>query len=249
MTKPEQMNTAAAREPQRLLALSDGLFATVLTLLVLDLRLPDALNGGGITTFVKWIGPHLFSYLLTFFVTAIYWLAHHRDFDHIIGYDRGLLGYNLLFLLFVGLFPFSTAAVGLTGFSSVTYPFYWAVYSVNIILAGIMLTLTWLYAVSHHQVDASTTRLESRRIVARQLVTPVIFLVSIIVEYAFPRLFLGPYALLLIPLVQALVDRGFARAELDQPAVRQGFMEFLWRAGTTLIWLLIIGLALWASNL
>ena len=62
------MNLTKGKEPLRLLALSDGLFATVLTLLVLDLGTPAALDtgGGNIAAFVKWIGPHLFSYLLTF---------------------------------------------------------------------------------------------------------------------------------------------------------------------------------------
>ena len=108
------VRTSKKREPQRLLALSDGLFATVLTLLVLDLRVPEVLNsaGGTIQDFISRTGPRLFSYLLTFLVSGNYWLTHHRDFDHIDGYDRGLLGYNLVFLLFIGLLPFSTASIG-----------------------------------------------------------------------------------------------------------------------------------------
>ena len=151
MKKRQHLDQAGKKEPIRLVSLSDGLFATVLTLLVLDLRIPDALGGqsGDPTAFLRGIGPHLFSYLFTFFVAGIYWLAHHRNFDHVTDYDRSLLGYNLLFLLFVGLFPFSTAAVGLFSFKDTAFPFYWAIYAGNIILAGIMLTVTWLYAVSH----------------------------------------------------------------------------------------------------
>ena len=83
------MNLTKGKEPLRLLALSDGLFATVLTLLVLDLGTPAALNAGGgnITAFVKEIGPHLFSYVLTFWVAGTYWLAHHRDFEYVTSYD------------------------------------------------------------------------------------------------------------------------------------------------------------------
>ncbi|HTP02459.1 MAG TPA: TMEM175 family protein [Anaerolineales bacterium] len=251
MRKAEQTVNSGLKEPQRLVALSDGLFATVLTLLVLDLRIPDALvdQGGNIETFIKWIGPHLFSYLLTFFVAAVYWLAHHRDFDHVTGYDRTLLSYNLLFLLFVGLFPFSTAAIGLVGFDQTIYPFYWALYCANIILAGVLLTLTWLYAFTHGLVDADVTRLQSQHTVARHLLTPAVFLVSVVAEYLFPRAFLGPYALLLIPLVQTIVDRRYERAGPGFNEARRGWNEFFWRAGTILIWLLIIGLAVWASAL
>ncbi len=144
MQKSEAPNGSGPGGPARLLALSDGLFATVLTLLVLDLKIPEALSGQGQSPsdFLRSVGPHLFAYLLTFFVAGTYWLAHHRDFDLIVDYDRGLLGYNLLFLLFVGLFPFSTAAISSFSLSATRYAFYWAVYGANIFLAGIMLTLT-----------------------------------------------------------------------------------------------------------
>ncbi len=249
--EPEHSASLQGKEPLRLLALSDGLFATVLTLLVLDLRIPDALaaQGGNVSVFVKWIGPHLFSYLLTFFVAAVYWLAHHRDFDNVIRYDRLLLSYNLLFLLFIGLLPFSTAAVGLVGFNQTIYPFYWAVYSTNIILAGVLLTITWLYAFSHGLVDPTVTGLRSQHTVMRHLGTPAIFLVSIILEYLFPRAFLGPFSLLLIPVFQAVIDRYYERAEPDLRTAPRGPGEFFWRAGSVLIWLLIIGLAVWASAL
>jgi uncharacterized membrane protein len=250
MQNSEAPNASGGREPIRLLALSDGLFATVLTLLVLDLRLPETLSGPGLTPagFLRSVGPHLFAYLLTFFVSGIYWLAHHRNFDLIVGYDRGLLGYNLLFLLFVGLFPFSTAAVSSFSLNPAGYPFYWAVYAGNIILAGIMLTLTWLYALSHGQVDAGTTRAQSSHIVVRQLTTPAAFLLSIFAEYLFPRAFLGPYTLLTIPLLVWVADRHFVRTDPAQPTIGPTKREPLWRAGTSLIWVLLILLAAWASS-
>ncbi|HEX8993245.1 MAG TPA: TMEM175 family protein [Anaerolineales bacterium] len=249
MQTSQAPNASNRREPIRLLALSDGLFATVLTLLVLDLRLPEALSGQGLTPggFLRWIGPHLFAYLLTFFVSGIYWLAHHRNFDLIVSYDRGLLGYNLLFLLFVGLFPFSTAAISSFSMSAAGYSFYWAVYAGNIILAGIMLALTWLYAVSHGQVDAGTARVQSLHIIVRQLTIPAAFLASVLTQYLFPRALLGPLTLMLIPVLRWGVDRYYVRADPDQPLTRAPKGERLWRAGTTLIWVLIILLAAWAS--
>ena len=245
-----RLNVTQKREPLRLLALSDGLFATVLTLLVLDLRIPEALgsDGGSMTAFVKWVGPHLFSYLLTFWVAGTSWITHHRDFDRVVDYDRGLLGYNLLFLLFIGLFPFSTATISLTNFKSDSYPFYWAIYAGNMILAGIMLNLTWNYAVSHRLVTEETTELQSRHITVRQLVTPVVFLISIVAEYLDPQAFLGPYMLLVIPLVSWWVDRTFAGAEPKRPSSSPGWVELMWRMGMVLMWLLIIGLAVWAMT-
>jgi uncharacterized membrane protein len=245
------MNVMDRKEPVRLTALSDGLFATVLTLLVLDLRLPEALStqSGDKTVFLRWVGPHLFSYLLTFFVAGVYWLAHHRDFDHVRDYDRTLLGYNLLFLLFVGLLPFSTAALSTSGFRSSDYAFFWAIYCANIILAGMLLTLTWVYAVSHGQVDPEITPELSRQIITRQMATPAVFLVSAILEYLFPQSFIGPYVLLTIPLVRWAVDRFYAGAGLTQQSGRAGRTELLWRVGTSLIWLGIILFAAWTATL
>lgn len=235
------------KEPLRLVALSDGLFATVLTLLVLDLRIPDALNtaGGDVSAFGRWLGPHLFSYLMTFFVAGNYWLAHHRDFDHIIYYDRSLLGYNLLFLLFVGLFPFTTATISLVSSTPSSYPAYWAMYAANFILAGIMLTVTWLYAVSHAMVDPEITNREKQYILARQIFNPAVFLVSIGVEYLIPRAYLGPWILLTLVPVQMLVERIYAHAEPERSSGLAAWSRRLWQAGTVLLWLLIFGFAIW----
>jgi uncharacterized membrane protein len=239
------------RQPVRMLALSDGLFATVFTVLVLDLRIPEALSadGGEASSLVKWLGPHLFSYLLTFLVGGTYWIAHHRDLDQVIDYDRSLLGYNLLFLLFVGLFPFTTAAVSAGSFRGSEFALYWSIYAINMALAGVMLGLTWTYAVSHHLVTAEMTRPQSRHIAVRQLVTPAVFLLSVLAECLFPQAYPGPYILLVIPVALWGVDRKFAEVDshgLPTPLSRS---EILWRAGRILPWLLMIGLAVWASTL
>ena len=246
--KPDSTSEGASL---RLIGLSDGLFATVLTLLVLDLRIPDVLNSGdgNITVFIKWIGPHLFSYLLTFLVAGTYWLAHHRDFDLVIHSDRILLNYNLLFLLFVGLLPFSTAAISLVSLKGSTYAFYWTIYALNIILAGIMLTLTWVYAVRHGFVEPNVNAEQSRYLTMRQLVTPAIFVISIISEYLFPRVVLGPLSLLLVPLGIRLVDRPFAHAEPETQPGKPSWSAILWRVGIILPWILVIGFAIWSMSL
>jgi uncharacterized membrane protein len=200
---------------------------------------------GNINIFIKWIGPHLFSYLLTFLVAGTYWMAHHRDFGLVTYSDRGLLGYNLLFLLFIGLLPFSTAAISLVTLKSSTYSFYWAIYAVNIIFAGIMLTLTWIYAVSHDFVHPDTTAQQSRYITVRQLITPAVFLVSIGTQYLFPQAILGPITLFLIPLGYMWVDRSVAHPETKTQSGKFDRTAFLWQAGSFLPWALVIGFAVW----
>ena len=216
---------------------------------MLDLRIPEALNadGGNVSAYVKWLGPHLFSYLLTFLVAGTYWLAHHRDFERVIDCDRRLLSYNLLFLLFVGLFPFTTAGISAGSLQSSDFGFYWCMYAADILLAGVMLGLTWAYAVSHHLVTPDMTPEESRSIAVHQLVTPAAFLLSIVAEFLFPQAFVGPYTLLLIPPALWAVDRKFGAADPETRSAPRSRSELLWRAGTILPWLLAIGLAVWAA--
>ncbi len=246
----QKLNNVREKDTLRLLALSDGVFATVLTLLVLDLRIPDALNvsGGDVLAFLKWFGPHFFSYLLTFLVAGTYWLGHHHDFDRVVTVERGLLGYNLLFLLFIGLLPFSTATISLTNFKTGTFPFYWGIYATNIILAGIMLNLTWNYAASHHLINPETTPRQSRHITMRKIVTPAVFLVSIAVNYLFPNSFLGLYTLFAIPLITGWVNNHYADAYPKTPSP-SGRSELFWRIGRVIPWLLLLGFSFWAMTL
>jgi uncharacterized membrane protein len=239
--------TIPKKETLRLNAISDGLFATVLTLLVLDLHIPDGVlsAGGGIAAFIRWIGPHLFSYALTFLVTGTYWSAHHREFKRILDHDRSLIGYNLLFLFFIGLLPFTTASISLTSSTVGEFSFTWAIYAADMILAGIMLDLTWQYAFRHGLVDPSVTPRRNRHVTLRHYVTPLVFLLSIGVEYLFAPLIAGPYALLLIPLLIWVVDRSSGG---EEPTPRRaGWSEWLWRVGSFLPWLLVFALAVWAT--
>jgi len=240
------------KEPSRLLALSDGLFATVLTLLVLDLRMPAAATGTSQTfqDFARWLGPHLFSYILTFLVAGTYWLSHHRYFDQVARYDNGLLRYNLLFLLFIGLFPFTTALISsFGGIKSGDFPLYWAIYAGNVLAAGVMMTLIWNYAVTHGLTTGEISRRESRHNSVRMIVIPLVFLVSIAAEFLFPQIYLGPYILMTIPMILWIIDRRYDPRDARKAEPGSSRREFLWRAGSVVPWLLVFGLALWCANL
>jgi uncharacterized membrane protein len=86
-------------------ALSDGVFAVAMTLLVLDIKPPAQELWSGLLA--QW--PALAAYAVSFLTIGIVWVNHHRLFDSIRVVDRGLLFLNLLFLLSVALLPFPTA--------------------------------------------------------------------------------------------------------------------------------------------
>ena len=187
----------------RLGGLSDALFAIVLTLLVLELRLPEvaALPApGGLLTYFADLWPKLFSYFLTFMITAVYWLAHHRIVAHIERHDRRVLWLNLMFLLCVGLLPFPTALVG-------SYPdaFSWTVYSINMVAVGVTLTALWGYALAQGLTTPGLPRGYGRLLIARGLVTPGVFTLSAAVAWVSL-----PAAYLLLVLIMP-VQRFFGR--------------------------------------
>ena len=106
--------------PARLEAFSDGVIAVIITILVLELKVPlhDGLPG------LREAFPTVFLYLLTFVQVGIYWVNHHYLIDEAQSVSHGLLWANLIFLFCLSLFPFATewiGARGLTHFSAAMY--------------------------------------------------------------------------------------------------------------------------------
>ena len=124
----------------RLNALSDGLFAIVLTLLVLDIKLPQVNAAASARDLLELLVPTLSGYLITFIIAGLYWIRHIRLVESLKGVTRELLWINLMLLLSVGLLPFSTKA--LTGDNALGYLFY----SANMVLIGVTQAAFWGYA-------------------------------------------------------------------------------------------------------
>jgi uncharacterized membrane protein len=137
--------------PQRLIGLADGVFAIVMTILVLELGIPlvtEASAHGGLTQMLLEMWPEFLFYGLSFLVLGIFWFMHHAIFDSIKRYDPTLAWINIVFLMFVALIPFSTALYGEHGAEQVTA----RVYGVNMLLPFFLLWLMFLYATSNHRL-------------------------------------------------------------------------------------------------
>jgi len=98
---------------ERTVYFSDAVFAIAITLLALEIRVPDgAEKPAALREALVGLWPKLFSFLISFWFVGTYWVAHHRVFHHVRGYDRRLLFINLLFLMWIVLLPFSSALLG-----------------------------------------------------------------------------------------------------------------------------------------
>jgi len=100
--------------PDRLCALTDGVYAIVLTLLVLDLKIPDTpglSEAKIIDDLVRQI-PNFFSYVISFFVVATLWIKHHMVIKPLKECNTSALGLNLVHLLFMTLTPYTASLFG-----------------------------------------------------------------------------------------------------------------------------------------
>ena len=203
----------------RVMALSDGLFAIVLTLLVLDLKPEPTASGQAYDALVE-LWPRLFAFFLTFLVGGSFWVAHHADLETLRGHDRTCLWLNLMFLLPVSLLPFTTSLIG-GNTGSVT----WTLYSLNVIAIGLTQTALWGYVRVMGLIQPTRNPAELQFLMVRHLTIPAVFAVSIGVSFILPGV--APYTALLIPLVLRVYTRVSGWKEPSSPRPRAAS---LWRA-------------------
>lgn len=135
----------------RLEALADGIFAVAMTLLVIELKIPETAH---ITTQEQLIAalahliPKFIAWLISFFVLAIFWASHHRLFHYVRVVDGKLTWMTIGYLAGVSLMPFSSALTGEYGGALVSQIFY----SMNMALLGIMALLKSRYVHKHPEL-------------------------------------------------------------------------------------------------
>jgi uncharacterized membrane protein len=152
----------------RLEAFSDGVFAIVITLLILDVRFPA---DKPLTLETLWgVAPHLWAFVLSFVIVGVYWVSHHNMLYFIRTVDRQLLWLNLTLLLLVVFIPFPAALLGQHADSELAV----ALYGINLMLVNAAGTAMWLYATSrpHLAVDGMAPALS--RFVAKLHAAPIL---------------------------------------------------------------------------
>jgi uncharacterized membrane protein len=157
----------------RIEALSDGIFAIVMTLLILELhvpKLPTAAANVEVTAALIALWPKFVSYLVAFVSLGVFWIAHHMMYHAIRRADRTLLWLNIAFFMCVSLLPFSTSV--LNAFTrALIAPF---LFGVNLALVGWLLFLQWVYVSSQPEMLAAFVTAEYRAgVKARMLAVPI----------------------------------------------------------------------------
>lgn len=194
-------------ELDRLKALSDGVFAIVMTLLVLELRIPEVARLDAEKELLRGLVlllPKFIAFIVTFLISGLYWVVHTRFIRHIKSYDRRLLGINLLLLLTVSLFPFSAGMIG-------NYPNYstsWIAYAVNQFFVGVFAALLWRHALKHNLTGSEVTPQLAKYVQARTLVIPLACLLSIPLALVNPLT--AGIAFWIVPFAMKIIERKLA---------------------------------------
>ena len=186
-------------EYDRVLFFSDAVFAIAITLLVVDIRVPDI-----VTDTAQELSAdkgRIVSFAISFLVIGLFWMGHHRLFRYITALDRRLIFLNLLFLGTIAFLPYPTALLFAGGTRQTAGPVF---YAACVALAGLMELAVWLYA-THAKglVPASVSPALRRYELGQLLPTPVVFLLSIPVAFIAPGV--APFTwILLVPIARIL---------------------------------------------
>jgi TMEM175 potassium channel family protein len=161
----------AGRGLERLAALSDGVFAIAMTLLVLDIRTPaaEAIHGErDLWQALVTLSPRLLMYLMSFLTLGIFWVGQQTQLNHLVRANRDLAWLHIAFLAAMSLMPFSTALLA----EFVGYRVALLAYWVNVLLGGAALYATWIHAgragLVKPDTPAETSAAIGRRILVAQ---------------------------------------------------------------------------------
>jgi uncharacterized membrane protein len=175
MSATAQSSPDAGRDRDRIVNLSDGVFAIAITLLVLDIRVPDIpenLVAGKLPEELLSLWPRYLGYFLSFVSISVFWMIHHSIFRPIRTYDRNLLYLNFLFLMVVAFVPFPTALLGEYGNHQLPV----AVYAATLAVGRLFLTAIYWYSTRNDRLLAeSQDPATVRFFLVRGVTIPAIF--------------------------------------------------------------------------
>ena len=201
----------------RIEALSDGVFAIAMTLLVFNFKVPELPAGApnvevAPALFALW--PKFVSYAVSFISLGVFWIGHHMMYHIIRRADRTLLWLNILFFMFVAFLPFSTSVLDAFTQTQIGPVFFGA----NITIIGWLLFAQWAYASHQPDMLAGFVTPEYRALVKfRMLTVPVVTTLTMLIAFWSVEISLAIY-LLLLPLYMLPGKLAGAKSQDLKPA-------------------------------
>ena len=191
------MNDGTDHALERLVFFSDAVFAIAITLLVVEIHVPEVAHGGGDRAFwgalVRLI-PNLVGFFVSFSVIGAFWMGHHRAFALASRYSQRVVPWNMLMLAAIAFMPFLTAFMADYADARVPASLYW-----GWMLFTALVNLRVNTIASGPDMRAPTTTADDARYIrARGLGTISASILALLVAQVWP--FFAPLAMLSLPL-------------------------------------------------
>lgn len=180
----------------RLEALSDGVFAIVITLLILDIRVPDVAYEQLLPALWA-VLPRIFAYVISFGVIAVYWVVHHQSLQLIGKLNSFMIWLNFLYLLAVSFMPFPTALLGRYPMQPVPI----VIYGLNLIAANATGFVLALYMRAHPEFNSGLVHRASHKSFYMYGFVNVSYAVAIVLGFVMPALSYGIFVVVLMVVI------------------------------------------------
>ncbi len=170
----------------RIEALTDGIFAIAMTLLVLTLAVPDIsgpLSNTALQNSLSGLIPSFYTLVLSFILLALFWNIHHRIFQRIKEVNTILLWINMIWLLFIVLVPFSASLTGKYEQFTISH----IVFNVNMLGISLFLALNTYYAHYSSFVHSKVNSAEITMIKRDNILFIGISLLALLLSFIIPR--------------------------------------------------------------
>jgi uncharacterized membrane protein len=180
-TKAKEKQNHTFHDNERLCFFSDGIFAITITLLVLEIKVPEIAENIAVElpSELLHLIPKFQSHLISFIVLGIYWIAHHNIFTHIKRHNHVMLWLNTLFMLCIASIPFPTALLGHYPDQQIAV----VVYAGTLLVTGVVLDVLWWYATTYKLVDEDTDKNFVAFVHRYNRIAPLLYLLSIVISF------------------------------------------------------------------
>ncbi|MBK0382536.1 DUF1211 domain-containing protein [Pedobacter sp. SD-b] len=160
----------------RLEAFSDGVLAIIITIMVLELKVPKGYGLKGLLPLIPVFG----SYVLSFIYVGIYWNNHHHTFQAVKKINGKVLWANLHLLFWLSLFPFATAWMGENNFEPLTL----AVYGLILLMAAIAYFILEYFLLQINTKDSVLGKSLQNKY--KEYLSPIFYIVGISISFFVP---------------------------------------------------------------
>jgi uncharacterized membrane protein len=203
---------------ETLTSISDAIFAIAITLLVIDIKLPEGLAEGGgqyLLSALVDLWPNFLSYVVSFVLIAVYWYNYHKFIYYAVEVDNKTVCLNIVFLFFVTIMPFTASMLGVYGDESVAV----VLYATSIAAGSTVLFMLWRHIMRKHlQAENAFNKRYLYYLSMRALFPVIIALLAMVLALFSPFvakifLLLDPISIWISPVVSYWILSRFSSAK------------------------------------